>query len=295
MHFTYSNSSGDDLRQGDILQRTPELNEALNTVHPYFHDNPSNKFFMVLSQSCDLVCRKNGECKTAHIVVSPIKPLNVILNKKFATLHSSDAELEIGFSSSAKRNLIKKFLERLHNNNDPEYFFVYRSPEHEIIDDHCAVLGVSIALKTSLHYKTLVDARILSLQEVFQHKLGFLIGENYSRIGTQDWVPEKYSEEKDFSSYINGMIEQTYEQVDWLEDSVYNKISKEFRKLNPDERTKEKYADLIEIYKSTKTIRKKDFIEQIKELFADLGVPEETIIKYSRRVSNDSKISTLIR
>ena len=60
IHFTYkSNPDMQSLCQGDILNPTEELMEVLKTVHPYFL-NKQYKYFMVLSQSCDLV-RRNGE------------------------------------------------------------------------------------------------------------------------------------------------------------------------------------------------------------------------------------------
>lgn len=49
----------DSLCQGDILEKTDDLIAILKEVHPYFL-NESYKYFMVLSQSCDLV-RRNGK------------------------------------------------------------------------------------------------------------------------------------------------------------------------------------------------------------------------------------------
>ena len=63
LHFCYAQSNdylSEELSQGDILKRTPELDEILAKVHPHFHQHRKNLYFMVLTQSCDLVIR-NGE------------------------------------------------------------------------------------------------------------------------------------------------------------------------------------------------------------------------------------------
>ena len=61
VHFTYKRSpDAASLCQGDVLKKTDELMKILKDVHPYFQ-NDGYKYFMVLSQSCDLV-RRNGQC-----------------------------------------------------------------------------------------------------------------------------------------------------------------------------------------------------------------------------------------
>ncbi len=46
--------------QGDVLERTSAIDNLLKVVHPHFHGRMKNLFFMVLTQSCDLVQRKAG-------------------------------------------------------------------------------------------------------------------------------------------------------------------------------------------------------------------------------------------
>ena len=66
--FIYIQSSDADMKslcQGDVLNITEELAEVLRNIHPYFL-NEQYKYFMVLSQSCDLI-RRNGRIARHHI------------------------------------------------------------------------------------------------------------------------------------------------------------------------------------------------------------------------------------
>ena len=62
--------------------------DVLKIVHPYFL-NKQSKYFMVLSQSCDLVRRTGKKCKTPYITLAAVKDYTeflkkVLLNGKYA-------------------------------------------------------------------------------------------------------------------------------------------------------------------------------------------------------------------
>ena len=63
-----------------------------------------------------------------------------------------------------------QFVERLLNNNEDEFFYLYREPDVGMDEDHCAFLHLSIAVKAELHYKTLLAARVLQLTYSFQYR-----------------------------------------------------------------------------------------------------------------------------
>jgi len=64
-----------------------------------------------------------------------------------------------------------------------------------------ASLKVSIALKSDLHYEKCLSAKVLELSDEFKAKLGWLVGNIYSRVGTTDWESIKTeSERKDMLS-----------------------------------------------------------------------------------------------
>lgn len=50
-----------------------------------------------------------------------------------------------------------------------------------------AYLKVSIPLKSGEHYDKCLKAKRIELADEFKAKLGWLIGDMYSRVGTTDW------------------------------------------------------------------------------------------------------------
>lgn len=50
-----------------------------------------------------------------------------------------------------------------------------------------AYLKVSIALKSDEHYDKCLSAKKIELTDEFKAKLGWLVGNMYSRVGTADW------------------------------------------------------------------------------------------------------------
>jgi hypothetical protein len=139
MHFTYQTAtfSSTELMQGDVLRRTRELNSLLETVHPHFFHSPKNLFFMVLTQSCDLVPRgANRICKAPYIAIAPVRSLDLVVERQVA--------------------------------------------QYRCIREH------SIAVKADLHLNTCTAAKMLQLTDTFQAKLGWLVGQMYSRVGTRD-------------------------------------------------------------------------------------------------------------
>lgn len=79
IHFTYKPSPDmSSLCQGDVLCVTDEMRKILKEVHPYFL-NEQYKYFMVLTQSCDLVRRNAGKCKTPYITLAAVRSFDDFL------------------------------------------------------------------------------------------------------------------------------------------------------------------------------------------------------------------------
>jgi len=187
-HFTYSEHPDNaSLMQGDVLRRTPEIDRLLEEVHPHFFRKPANKYFMVVTQSCDLVPgRKGTSCKAPHIAIAPVRPLSEVVTKQVAALAEGDLKSELPLLSSKAKSNLSMFLGRLYNNNEPGYFFL-ESTGTKLVEDCCAILSLTIAVKSSVHYETCLKAKVLELDQAFQAKLGWLVGQLYSRVGTTDW------------------------------------------------------------------------------------------------------------
>jgi len=187
MHFTYAEQlCTTELCQGDVLERTPEINALLESVHPHFHKKESNLFFMVLTQSCDLVPRLDGHCKATYITIAPVRPIDMVLSRQVSGLQTNGIKANAPVLTDKSKSKLSEFLQRLYNNNEPGLFFLEGS-DTVLPGDCCVYLNLSIAIKSEEHYKKCVDAKRLQLSDTFQAKLGWLVGQMYSRVGTGDW------------------------------------------------------------------------------------------------------------
>ena len=187
VHFTYkAKADMTVLCQGDVLSITEELREILQKVHPYFLGE-QYKYFMVLTQSCDLVRRDGTKCKSPYITLAAVRNYDELLIREL--ISSEYAEQVEGFllMNSKKQTQAYQFIERLFNNNESDFFFLYKEDKLDFPESMVATLKVSIALKSSQHYDTCLKAKKLELSDEFKAKLGWLVGDLYSRVGTADW------------------------------------------------------------------------------------------------------------
>lgn len=187
IHFTYkADADMESLCQGDVLNITEELTEVLKEIHPYFL-NEQYKYFMVLSQSCDLVRRNGKNCKTPYITLAAIRSYDSFLEKTL--IKEKFAENVGGFllMDEKKKEKAYQLIERIYNNTESDYFFLYKEDALEFPESMITYLKVSIALKSQEHYDKCLAAKKLELSDEFKAKLGWLVGNMYSRVGTADW------------------------------------------------------------------------------------------------------------
>ena len=249
MHFTYADPSGDpnvDLVQGDIIKRTPEVEAILRAAHPYY-DKAEYKFFMLITQSCDLV-RRSGSCKTRYLNIAAVRPLDVVLQRYFdANCLREDFDKRAGVCSDKYRSRFVQFVERLLNNNEIEYFYLEQESSSGLSTDMCALLRETIPLRASEHYDTLLNARVLSLEEMFQAKLGWLVGQLYGRVGTDEWIPKAVPTQQAFDALVNVKAGAV---CTWIPDRKLKKARKDIDPKLPDEELRKK-IELVRI----KTVR----------------------------------------
>ena len=115
IHFTYKEKPDmESLCQGDVLEKTEALNELLGTVHPYFQ-NDDYQYFMVLTQSCDLVRRDGKKCKTPYITLAAVRSYNDFLEKTLVA--NGMAELYNGFLlvDQKGKTRVSQLVERIYN------------------------------------------------------------------------------------------------------------------------------------------------------------------------------------
>jgi hypothetical protein len=184
LHWTYADfKAEDDLFQGDILARTPEIQTILASYHSYFL-NPKFTFFVVTSQTCDLVVR-GDDCKASYINLAVVRELDNVLPALIAKRAGTPIE---GVFDASRRPAVEGLISRIINQNEQSLgmFYLHPEPPIGVGTPSVALLRVSIAVR-SVHYHVLRSARRGRLSTEFQGKLGWLCGNLYSRVATTDW------------------------------------------------------------------------------------------------------------
>ncbi|UZJ43735.1 hypothetical protein OOT55_13870 [Marinimicrobium sp. C6131] len=225
VHFTYSESVDKScLKQGDVLSKTPALDSLLNQVHPHYSNSENYTHFQVLTQSCDLVKRNGNKCSSNYITLAAVRPLSDVLSRELGKNSVTKFQGD-SFCSESKRQKITDFLRVLMNNNHKDYFFLKSDQKMKLYEDSCTFLHLSIAIRANEHYEKCLDAKTVQLEPTFRSKLGWLVGNLYSRVGTPDWAPDNYSQQ-DFNNYIKNVLD---ENVIWIPKNIYNDFKKEIR------------------------------------------------------------------
>jgi hypothetical protein len=194
MHWTYENFKPDsDLYQGDILEPTEEIRSLLSDVHPHFLD-PKYTAFMIVTQSCDMAMR-NGVCNAKYINVAVVRPLSNVIND---LLSSSIESFTYGVYPQEKKNNARMLMARIFNQNEQALGLFYLHPDIEgvgIGEPSISLIRVTFTLRVQ-HYEVLRKARRGRLKSEFRSKFGWLVGNLYARVGTEDWsqTPERKKE-----------------------------------------------------------------------------------------------------
>ena len=223
IHFTYTNNPDmASLCQGDILEKTSSLLEVLGDVHPYFL-NPQYRYFIVLTQSCDLVRRNGKQCKSPYITLSAVRSLDAFLKYYFINNRLASEVNGLLLMDSKNKTRAYQFIERLFNNTEADYFFLAKEEMLNFPESMVASLKVSIALKSDKHYDCCLAAKRIELAPEFQAKLGWLVGNIYSRVGTPDWesiMSEAERKQMLFTELESRFIIGEKEQIDKLKKAL---------------------------------------------------------------------------
>jgi hypothetical protein len=283
MHFTYSEEmDAASLQQGDVLKRTLGIDAILEAVHPHYQ-KPDYGFFIVLTQSCDLI-RRQGASSSRYITIAAVRPLGLAVDRYAASLQYDDVEARLGFCSDDRKEKLRQFVERLLNNNEENYFYLRAEPSQGLDEDSCAFLQLSIALKAELHYDTLLAAKILQLVDSFQHKLGYLVGSSYSRVGTEDWVP-RWATPDDFNETVQRIAEGA--SVIWIEKPLYKQVLRRVKELEPEQRTLSALERIITEVATDKAAKRKDVLDTIGGVLAEVGVEADIVERVKGRLENN--------
>jgi hypothetical protein len=221
------------LQQGDILQKSSAMIAALNEAHAYYADADDYKYFMVLTQSCDLVRRNNKPPKSKYITVAAIRPLDILVSRLIKK-YKFDSDIPLSICSKNTEIFVSQYLERLMHNTESGLFFIRKNSHSAIAENLCVFLPLSIALKAE-HYQVCLDSKIAQLESVFQAKVGWLTGNMYSRVGTPD-IDEI---ETDAAAIKREFYEEVlYRHTAWLTPGQYKVLKSiivTWKKNNPGE------------------------------------------------------------
>lgn len=221
MHFTYSEPDPKGLKQGDILRKTPELLALIQEIHPHYARD-DYLYFQVLTQTCDLV-RREGECKSRYITLAAVRKMDLVVQRAIDKFSDKAVFREqLVCSTKHKRALIDQF-NKLFNNNDTAHFFLRAAPEYGLEQNCCTQLHLSISIRSYQHFDTCLAAKILELDENFRAKLGWLVGNLYSRIGTEDYVPGAIPDMKAYDEFVE---ERAKEFVVWVPETDFQSFMK---------------------------------------------------------------------
>lgn len=207
-HYVYDTPDLTSLSQGDVLKRTDALIAHLRKYHTYYADHNDYKYFMVLTQSCDLVRRDGTACGSPYITIAAVRPLETVLRRE-AAKQQQQWQRETNVLGAKAKDKMVMFLESLLDNNKDGYFYLHNdvSPDAQIQEDCCAFLQLTVALKSE-HYNMCLAAKIAQLKEPFQAKLGHLIGQLYSRVGTTEW--NNHNPENKVSKHAAAVLRKTF-------------------------------------------------------------------------------------
>ena len=293
MHFTYDELNATELFQGDILKRTVDLDRVLKEVHPHFAAKDSNRLFCVLTQSCDLVRRNGARCSARYITVAAVRPLDIVVVRELESYLDNPISAKLKLIEKRRRAKAEQFLERLFNNNEDDYFYLRKEADLGMPEDHCVFLKLSIPLKSEVNYQMLLDAKMAQLTESFQHKLGYLVGKSYSRIGTQDWVPDNIAE-PEFKRMVGQVLDEK-EDFLWVDDRVFAKTIKELQSVPIDNVTIQMFQEIAARKEKEKAERKEEFLSEAERILLALNVDPAVTQKARLRMGNSAVISGLLR
>jgi len=137
--------------------------------------------------------RRNGSpCVAPYISIAAVRPIkDVVLLEAAKHQHAKLKTTRI--VGNKARGKLAMFLESLMDNNKAGLFYLHTDLDLGISEPCCAFLQLSVSFR-AVNYDKCLEAKIAQLKEPFQAKLGWLIGNMYSRVATTEWNIEKPAE-----------------------------------------------------------------------------------------------------
>jgi hypothetical protein len=259
-HFQYDASIRlDQLFQGDVLERTVELEEVLKTLYPYAHQHPERyPYFVVLTQSCDLQADERRIRRAEHITLCAARSINLFLENEVAKLQTPLLK-ELGICLTKDKPALLSKIERLLSNEEYPYFYLHPSEQTPFKDAQVAYLRVTFPLRTDPHYDTCIKAKKVQLAPEFRAKLGWLTTLVFGRVATEDFDPS--TREAYAKDYIDSIADIEWRRGKALANEARQReLGENFLKLPP-----EKLRELID------SVDEKSQPEMVADLILNLA------------------------
>ena len=127
-----------------------------------------------------------------------------------------------------------------------------------------------------------------SCQSLSQHKLGYLVGTMYSRIGTEDWVPG-HTTQKEFQARATRLVEDLVE-VEWIEKNLHRRVLRDLEKLREDQQTGERLIHVIEKNRMSREGRIQEGLDSIERILEGNGIEPSLMNRIRGRLDSSSFI-----
>jgi hypothetical protein len=289
-HWTYASfKPDDDLCQGDILEPTPELRDIFREAHPHFLD-PKYTAFLIITQSCDMVLRKELP-DTKYLNIAVVRPLEAVLHDFLSQVCQCIAS---GVYLKESKVNAHQLMERIFNQNEQALGIFYLHPDTDagIDTPSVSLLRVKITLRVD-HYKVLQLARRGRLIPDFRSKLGWLIGNLYSRIGTPDWSDSELKK-KQLNKMIKDWIdaEEDYTPT-WVPKSYVESATEKGVQLNGLQKN-----EIIKVLDENKPPEAKEqAVEHVLRVIREVGlkISEDQVRRIGNRLKNDQLFTKAIK
>jgi hypothetical protein len=282
------------LQQGDLLIKNEQLCDVIRNAHPYYADADDYTHFLVLTQSCDLVRRGGKKTpKSPYITLAAVRPFSILLERQLPKFSFKSID-GIQICDKAKEIFAHQFLEKLLHNTCDGFFFIRKGCHPAISEDVCAFLALSVALRAE-HYDNCLQSKVAQLEDVFAAKIGWAVGNMYSRVGTPD-IEEKMP---DAEAYKRRFYEDSLSsRALWLSNLQYKIFSsevKKWQKVNPG-----KEATIAELLQIAETLESDmDFIaSRIIHTLEDskiLCLDDESRAKAKNVIRNDEGLLSILK
>ena len=288
MHWTYDKKidAQEDLQQGDILLPTDALRAALNDIHPWFC-NSKYLGFIVLTQSCDLVRGRGDPCKAPHIAIAPIRSARQVVRSLLPVLcEQIHGNMYLSESKGKLSGAVAKIINQ--NESSLGLFYLHPDTKLEIGEESVATLRISVSLKSREHYSKLQGARIGRLKSDFAHKLGWMCGYLYSRVGVEDWQTEM--RENDATDLISNLCD--FEDVEWISSAKLRKKIKR-KEINFVDMDDDKAVALINntVGREYKEIA----LEAVERVCLAKNVDADITARIKKQLQNDQDFTNAIK